>query len=166
MRRPRLLLLAIALLVAAALIFLYLRHRRLPPTQFNWSAQVINLAGDGSPLVLSDPFGTAISSDGTIYFSDAGENNRISKLTSDWSLVSVAGNGEGYADGSPAAFNSPSGLATDSDGNLYVADTGNNRIRKITPAGIVSTVAGSGVAGYADGPTSSAQFDGPVGVAV
>jgi sugar lactone lactonase YvrE len=166
MRRSRLFLLAIALLVAATLTFLYLKPRRLPPTQFDWKAQVINLAGDGSPLGLSDPFGVAISGDGTIYIADAGENNRISKLTTTGGLVSLAGSREGYADGRPGAFNSPSGLAIDSDGNLYVADTGNNRIRKITPQGMVSTIAGSGVAGYADGPATSAQFDGPIGVAV
>ena len=166
MRRSRLFLLAIALLVAATVTFFYLKHRRLPPTQFDWSAQVFNLAGDGSPLVLSDPFGIAIGSDGTIYIADAGENNRISKLTTAGALIHLAGSGEGYADGSPGTFNSPSGLAIDSDGNVYVADTGNNRIRKITPEGVVSTVAGSGVAGYADGPATAAQFDGPIGVAV
>jgi sugar lactone lactonase YvrE len=166
MRRPQLFLLTLVLLIAATLIFLYLRHRRLPPTQFAWAAQVTNLVGDGSPLVLSDPFGVALSSDGAIYISDAGESNRIRKLTPAGELVNLAGGAEGYADGTPGAFNSPSGLATDSDGNLYVADTGNNRIRKVTPEGVVSTIAGSGPAGYADGPAASAQFDGPIGVAV
>src|SRR5262249_50701782 len=56
--------------------------------------------------------------------------------------------------------------AVDSKGNLIVADTSNNRVRKVSPAGEVSTLAGSGVSGYQDGPPSSAQFDGPVGVAV
>jgi sugar lactone lactonase YvrE len=166
MRRYRLFLVSIALLAAATLTIIYLKHRRLTPTIFNWPAQVITVAGDGSPVGFSDPFGIAIGSDGAIYISDAGESNRIRKLNPAGTLVTLAGGVEGYADGSQASFNSPSGLATDADGNIYVADTGNNRIRKITPEGVVSTIAGNGVAGYADGPAASAQFDGPIGVAV
>ncbi len=79
-----------------------------------------------------------------------------------------AGGVEGYLDetGPAARFSQPNGLATDSAGNLYVADTTNHRIRKITAAGVVSTVAGTGLPGFADGPVESAQFDEPAGIAV
>lgn len=131
---------------------------RPTPTPFNWQAHVITVAGDGSPAVLSDPFGIAISGDGTIYVSDAGEHNAIHKLKPDGTLTTIAGGDD--------SFNTPSGLAIDTHGNIYVADTGNNRIRKITPEGVVSTVAGTGTAGYLDGPANAARFDGPIGVTV
>lgn len=68
--------------------------------------------------------------------------------------------------GSAATFRNPSGIARDSAGNLYVADTGNHRIRKLTPAGVVTTFAGSGAAGHVDGTGTAAQFNYPWGVAV
>lgn len=84
-------------------------------------------------------------------------------------VSTLAGSGEaGYAEGSgvEAQFNFPSGLAVDSAGNLYVADAFNHCIRKITPQGVVSTLAGNGSSGYADGPGAQAQFNLPAGVAV
>jgi sugar lactone lactonase YvrE len=74
----------------------------------------------------------------------------------------------GYADGTAARaqFSGPTGVAVDQDNNVYVADTGNNRLRKIAPDGTVTTVAGSGVAGYVNGPAQAAQFSGPAGVTV
>jgi sugar lactone lactonase YvrE len=103
-----------------------------------------------------------------IYIADAGESNRIRKISPDGNITTLAGGSEGFADGAGAAasFNTPSALALAPDGNLYVADTGNNRIRKITPDGRVSTVAGDGTAGYVDGPAAQAQFNAPVGLAV
>ena len=172
----KLLLVVVAILIVAAGATFYLKYQRQRPTLFKWAGSVITVAGDGSPRFrdasqagqtgLSDPFGIAVGADGTIYVSDAGESNRIRKLAPDGNFTTFAGGNEGYADGSPAAFNTPSGLAIDNVGNLLVADTGNNRIRKITPAGVVSTVAGDGTAGYVDGPAASAQFNGPVGVSV
>ena len=79
-----------------------------------------------------------------------------------------AGGEYGFADGVGAAakFGTLSALAIDARGTLYVADTGNNAIRRITPDGRVSTIAGDGVAGYQDGPGPQARFNGPIGVAV
>jgi murein DD-endopeptidase MepM/ murein hydrolase activator NlpD len=170
MKKAGLLAIVLILLMAvAAAVVLFLLKRHQPiPTQFGWQAHVITLAGDGSPLIrdvaqpvqagFADPFGIAIAADGSVYISDAGESNRIRKLTPDGKLVTFAGGDN--------TLNTPSGLALDPNGNLYVADTGNNRIQKITATGVVSTVAGTGKAGYADGSVSSAEFDGPIGVAL
>lgn len=179
MRRPRLLLLLLLITIAAAtFIVIILKRQRPTPTRFNWQAYVTSVAGNGAPgfhdLVqptqagFSDPFGIAMGNDGAIYVSDSGESNRIRKLSADGKLITIAGGNEGFADGSgaQASFNTPSGLAIDHSGNIYVADTGNNRIRKVTPQGVVTTVAGTGTAGYLDGAAESAQFDGPIGVAV
>ena len=85
-------------------------------------------------------------------------------------VTSVAGgfNAIGSADGigSKASFNQPSGLVTDASGNVYVADEGNNRIRKITPDGIVTTIAGTGQQGHQDGSALSASFSKPHGLAI
>lgn len=172
---------AFTLLVLAGAVTTYLvyRHLRKPlPTPVGWKAHVTTLAGDGSPRLrdanpptqaaFSDPFGVAVANDGTVYVADGGESNRIRKITPDGILTTVAGGSEGFADGvGPAAsFNTPSAIALDNNGNLFVADTGNNRIRKITPESQVSTVAGDGTAGYVDGPAEQARFNGPIGVAV
>ena len=161
-----------------AFIIIRLLTARRPPTVFGWRAHVTTLAGDGSPSFrdanqtapsgFSDPFGIAITDDGLIYVADAGESNRIRKLTPDGSVTTFAGSVEGYADGqgAEAKFNTPSGLAVDTKGNLFVADTGNNRIRRVSPQGVVSTLAGDGTAGHADGPAAQAQFDGPIGITV
>jgi DNA-binding beta-propeller fold protein YncE len=155
MRKARLTFLLIVLLATTTVI---LNCSRPTPTPFNWQAHVTTLLGDGSPKVLSDPFGIAIGRDGAIYVADAGESNAIRKVTRQGTITTLASNDD--------SFNTPSGLAIDNDGNLYVADTGSNRIRKITAQGVVSTVAGTGTAGYLDGPANAAQFDGPIGVAV
>src|ERR1043166_1578197 len=177
MRRSRLVAIILSfVLVVAAGVVLYLKLRKPLPTKFNWKAQVLSIAGNGSPLFndapqptqagFSDPFGVAIGRDGTLYISDAGDSNRIRKLTREGTLLTLAGEKEGFGDGVPASFNAPSSLVLDDENNLYVADTGNNRIRKVTTEGVVSTVAGNGSAGYIDGPSSSAEFNGPIGVAV
>ncbi|MDO8702323.1 MAG: gluconolaconase [Undibacterium sp.] len=154
--------------------------KKAAPTVLGWPAQVTPLSGGGSSGLLDvpagqaaqarfgDPFGLVLDRQGNIYVADAGENNRIRKITPDGVVTTFAGSHEGYADGlaSAAAFHTPSALAIDDAGNIYVADTGNNAIRKITPQGMVSTLAGNGKPGYLDGAAAEAQFNGPIGVAV
>ncbi|WP_229506068.1 NHL repeat-containing protein [Massilia genomosp. 1] len=147
------------------------------PTVLGWPVSIGTVAGNGSAgfadggaaqARFSDPFGMVVDRDGNLFVADAGENNRIRKITPGGVVSTLAGGKEGFADGSgaTAAFHTPSGLAIDGAGNLYVADTGNNAIRKVTPQGAVSTLAGGGVAGYLDGKADVAIFNGPVGVAV
>ncbi|MGX9718842.1 gluconolaconase [Stenotrophomonas acidaminiphila] len=173
----------VALLTGAALAASYLWAPRAPQaeapaaTPLGWRAQVDLLAGDGvegnatgvgARSRFSDPWGVAMDAGGTLYVADAGDNNRILYRWLDGDFHVLAGGREGFADGrgEAAAFNTPSGLALDRHGNLYVADTGNHAIRKVTPQGEVSTLAGDGVAGFADGVGRQARFDGPMGVAV
>ena len=175
MRRLVVVLLLLIVLGGSA-AFIVFRLRRKPlPTPLGWKAHVTTLAGDGSPAfrdgtqpAFSDPFGVAVAIDGTLYVADAGESNRIRKIAPDGTVTTLAGGNEGFSDGvgAAASFNTPSALALAPDGNLFLADTANNRIRKITPEGQVSTVAGDGTAGYVDGPAAQAQFNGPMGVAV
>ncbi|MTV37617.1 hypothetical protein [Duganella radicis] len=93
----------------------------------------------------------------------------VRKISKDGVVTTLAGADEiGFADGagSQARFNTPLGIAVDSAGNVYVADTLNLRIRKITPAGVVSTIAGSGARGASDGAAAQASFNNPYGLAV
>src|ERR1043165_6854707 len=153
--------------VGGSIAFIVYRNLNKPvPTVVGWQAYVTTVAGDGSPLGLSDPFGVAVGTHGSIYMTDAGEQNRIQRIAPDGSVTSIAGGVEGYGDGDNAQFNSPSGLAVGPAGSLIVADTGNNRIRRVSIHGETSTIAGAGRAGYADGPANQAQFNGPIGVAV
>jgi len=129
--------------------------------------------GDGMPATdawLNGPNGLTVDSAGDIFIADTG-NGRIRKV-SGGSIATVAGNGGfGYNGDNIAAtsaeFTSPSGVAADSDGNLYIADPGNHRVRKVS-AGMITTVAGTGTPGYNGGsiPAASAELDGPWGVAV
>ncbi|QJD94269.1 gluconolaconase [Duganella dendranthematis] len=146
-------------------------------TPVQWHARVTTLAGDGLPgssngsgkrTRFADPFGVVLDAQGNLYVADGGDNNSIRKIDLNGISTTLAGSTEGYAEGpaTAAAFNTPSGLAIDAAGNLYVADTGNNAIRKIKPDGTVSTLAGDGLAGSKDGKGAAAQFNGPVGVAV
>jgi sugar lactone lactonase YvrE len=140
------------------------------PTLAAWTARITPLIGDaaGHASRFSDPFGIAVDSRSNVFVSDGGANSRIQRITRDGLAAPFAGGGAGFVDGiaSAAAFDTPSALAIDRAGNLYVADTGNNAIRKVTPDGTVSTLAGNGESGYSDGVGRSARFDGPVGVAV
>ena len=133
------------------------------------SGQYGSSDGSGSAASFEIPFGVAVDSAGNVYVGDTG-NNEIRKITSTGAVSTLAGSanqaGSSDGDGSAASFNLPTGVAVDSAGNVYVADWGNNDIRKITPAGVVSTQAGSGLIGSSDGSGSAASFRNPFGVAV
>jgi sugar lactone lactonase YvrE len=105
--------------------------------------------------------GIAADAQGNVYVADAG-NNCIRKITPNGIVSTLAGGSQvGYQDGTGAAarFNAPYGLAVDTKGNVYVCDVLNYRIRKITPAGVVTTLAGNGTNGSADGDRNTAQFE-------
>jgi sugar lactone lactonase YvrE len=178
---PRLktfLILFIAIAISSGAIFFIFKHKKPAPTPVGWTALVSTKAGNATPVFqdasqpddagFSDPFGLAIDLSGNLFVTDAGESNRVRKISPEGVVSTFTGSAEGYADGSGlnAQFNTPSGIAIDSSSNLYVADTGNNRIRKISPAGVVTTLAGSGETGHADGAASSATFNGPIGITV
>lgn len=160
------------------------------PTQAsNWVVSTI--AGNGAADYIDNnrgdlvsfnwPFGIAISPGGSVYVSEL-FGNRIRRLqltgsdpslASNWRVNLVAGSTAGLAGeigstdghGTAARFASPSNLAVDRIGNVYVADNVNNRIRKVTPDGQVSTIAGS-VSGYVDNVGANARFSAPQGIAV
>jgi len=124
--------------------------------------------GTASSASFSFPQGVAVDAAGNIYVADYG-NNQVRKISSAGVVTTLAGkDSAGAANGidTAATFNQPTGVAVDAAGNVYVADEGNNLIRKISPAGMVSTFAGSGAAGAVNGTGTSASFNGPTGVAV
>jgi sugar lactone lactonase YvrE len=109
-------------------------------------------SGDGGPATaarLGNPHGVAVDSSGSVYIGDSG-NNRVRKVTAGGIITTIAGTGDGRysGDGGPAVsaeVYAPTSLALDASGDLYFADTGNNRIRKIAPNGTIVTVAGDGI---------------------
>lgn len=122
--------------------------------------------GQGSAARFDGPSGIAVDSNGTIYVSDSG-NATIRKITPGGLVSTLAGSpgagGSTDGQGAAATFTNPFGLAVDSSGNIYVADTYNDNIRKITPSGLVSTVAGvAQQAGSSDGLATSASGSGPL----
>ena len=123
--------------------------------------------GSGAAASFNVPIGVATDSAGNVYVAER-VNSTIRKITPAGVVSTLAGSARfiGSADGSGAAarFNWPVGVATDSAGNVYVADTNSSTIRKITPAGVVSTLAGFADIGSADGSAAEAQFSSPQGV--
>ena len=125
--------------------------------------------GTGSAARFNDPFGVATDSSGNVYVADS-INSTIRKITLAGAVTTLAGlagtGGSADGTGSAARFNFPIGVATDGSGNVYVGDLFNSTIRKITPAGAVTTLAGlAGSRGSADGTGSAARFASPQGVA-
>jgi hypothetical protein len=147
------------------------------------SGQVIRIAGttfpgysgDSGPAVsaqLNDPRGVTVDAAGNLFIADF-RNGRIRKVSPDGIMTTFAGNGTCCfsGDGGPATaaqLQAPFALAVDLAGNLFVADIYGSRIRKISSAGIVSTIAGNGTSGFSGdgGPAINAQLNQPAGVAV
>lgn len=125
--------------------------------------------GTGSAAQFNRPYGIALDAAGNLLVADS-ENHMIRQVAPDGAVTIFAGTGTpGASDGAKAdaTFMRPGGLAFDALGNLYVADTGNNVLRKITPAGVVSTVAGTaGLAGSQNGVGEAARFSQPYGLAI
>ncbi|WP_172829291.1 NHL domain-containing protein [Mucilaginibacter mallensis] len=123
--------------------------------------------GKGAAASFYYPYSVAVNAAGDVYVADDG-SNLIRKITPAGVVTTLAGSGFGYADGqgSAASFDSPNCVNTDAAGNIYVSDQQNNRIRKITPAGLVTTIAGNSNAGALNGNGISATFNSPSGVAV
>jgi hypothetical protein len=123
--------------------------------------------GTGSAARFNYPRGVAVDTAGNVYVADT-SNNTIRKVTPTGVVTTLAGKAGQTLEsvdgiGSAARFYSPNGVASDSDGNVYVADTGNYTIRKITPAGVVTTLAGTaGSYGTTDGTGQMARFMGPL----
>ncbi|MBC7476091.1 MAG: SMP-30/gluconolactonase/LRE family protein [Candidatus Sericytochromatia bacterium] len=120
--------------------------------------------GNGKNATFLSPEKIAIDKNDNIYVADTG-NHSIRKITPDANVTTIAGDGlSGDIDSGnnqKAKFNSPKGVAVDNEGNVYVADTGNNKIKRITPDGTVTTIAGSGSLGNNDGINNSASFYEP-----
>lgn len=127
-------------------------------------------SADGSSALFSGPQGIAVDASGNVYVADTG-NSTIRKITAGGvttTFVGAAGNpGNTDGTGANAQFYEPEGVAVDSVNNIYVADTWNHTIRKITSAGVSSTLAGlAGTFGSFDGANSAARFNNPTGIAV
>lgn len=176
----RRILLAVFILALPSAVALYVYLTLTPtktPTSRDAVGQVTTLAGSGRPDVednagasasFIEPFGIAADARGNVIVAEGGQSNRIRIITPNGAVQTITGSEEGYGDGPgvSALFNTPSAVALDRRGNIIVADTSNNRIRRISTEGVVSTLAGSSSSGYRDGPADQAQFDSPVGVAV
>lgn len=140
-----------------------------PPTRSS------TLAGDGSagaidgtPSRVNRPHGLALAGNGAVVFADRG-NHQVRAVDRNGAVATLAGSGRaGFADGpmSQAQFDEPIAVAVERNGTIYVADRNNHRIRKVRRDGIVSTLAGDGQAGFADGDASTARFNQPYGLAL
>jgi len=152
------------------------RIRKISPsgavTTLAGSGTIGSADGQGTSASFWGPVGVAIDSSGNIYVAEE-FNSKIRKITAGGVVTTLAGSGS-FASvngaGNVASFWFPTGVSVDSSGNVYVADAGSNKIRKITAAGVVSTLAGNPLngnwSGSEDGAVTAASFDQPKGVAV
>jgi uncharacterized protein (TIGR03437 family) len=134
---------------------------------------VAGYSGDGGPAtsaMFNGPEGLSADSDGNVYIADT-RNNRVRKLQPNGIILSIVGDGNAafFGDGgigNAASIHAPAGLFYAGGGNLYIADTGNQRVRLLLPSGIITTVAGNGSQGSAGdgGPATSAQLSLPTGL--
>ncbi len=132
------------------------------------SGSIGSANGTGTAASFYTPTGITIDGSGNLYVSDY-NNHRIRKITPLGVVTTYAGTGaQGFSNGAAlsATFRNPHGLTMDSQGNLYVADRHNYAIRKISNTGVVSTIAGDGTSGYANGIGTSARFGWPNAVAI
>ncbi|MFN0119048.1 MAG: hypothetical protein ACKV2V_00950 [Blastocatellia bacterium] len=140
------------------------------------SATVITFAGNGTSGTtdgqgasarFNGPIGLTIDASDNLIVGDW-RNGRIRKIDPQGNVTTIAGSAPGFVNGvaSTARFNGPAGLAYDPQGNLIVADYANNAIRRITPQGVVSTIAGNGTYGSLDGQSLNARFAKPSGIAI
>src|SRR3989442_3859171 len=176
MRRVLIAILILILPTATAVTVYFIVNKKIP-TKREAIGSVMTIAGAGHPgfedgparsASFSDPFGVAVDKRGNVFVADGGQSNRIRRLTPDGKVETIVGSTEGFADGDAlqAQFNTPSGIAIDRSGAIIIADTSNNRIRKLAANGMVTTLAGTGAVGHRDGAAIEAEFDGPIGVAV
>lgn len=123
--------------------------------------------GQGNVAMFKRPFDVAIDATGNLYITDL-FNHKVRKISNTGLVSTFAGNIEGYLDGigTSALFNLPSGITIDKQGNLFITDTENRRIRKITSTGVVTTFAGSGAAVAADGQGTAASFSSLRGITI
>src|SRR6266567_1205438 len=126
--------------------------------------------GTGSQAIFNNPYATAVDRAGNVYVADT-SNYAVRKITPAGIVTTLAGvpgyGGSTDGTGSDARFGTLNGIAVDSTGNVYVTDGSYHTVRKITPAGVVTTLAGTpGVTGSADGTGSAARFYSPFGIAV
>ena len=131
------------------------------------------ITGDGGPATaafLSRPYGVAVDAVGNIYVADC-NNNRIRKIDTAGIIHTIAGNGtSGYTgdwgQATAMELSYPRAVAVDTAGNIFIADVGNNKVEKVTPSGIMTTIAGISIAGFSGdgGPASNAALNTPVGI--
>ena len=148
----------------------------MAPSRRSRAPATAGFSGDGGPAVAAtlgeEVLGVAVDPEGNVYLGDQG-NHRIRKVDPSGTITTMAGTGAFGSTGdgglaTAATLEKPRSIAVDDAGDVYVADWGTNTVRKIDAAGVITTVAGTGSAGFSGdcGPAASAQLDQPYGLAV